>query len=150
MVEEVSLERIGKSLETIHFAFRGLVAEPDNILKEHGLSRIHHRLLFFINRYSGLSVNELVETMRLTKQAIHKPLKSLVAEGLVAVNRDASDKRVKRLTLTEQGNDLEHKLTGIQCDLMSEAFASVGPEGTEAWFKVMDTMARRLGLSQGP
>lgn len=148
MVEAVSLERerIGKSLETIHFAFRGLVAEPDSILKDHGLSRIHHRLLFFINRYSGLSVNELVETMRLTKQAIHKPLKSLVSRNLVTVTRDSADKRVKRLTLTEQGNELEHQLTGIQCDLMSEAFDSVGPEGTEAWFTVMETMARRLGL----
>lgn len=146
MVDEVSPEHLGKSLEVLHFAFRGLVAEPDCILKTYGLSRIHHRLLFFINRYAGLSVNELVETMRLTKQAIHKPLKLLVNEGYVSVTRDGADKRVKRLALTDKGNELEHKLTGIQHELMLEAFHSVGPEGTDAWFKVMDTMARRLGL----
>lgn len=146
MVADVPLDRISKSLEVIHFAFRGLVAEPDSILKDYGLSRIHNRLLFFINRYSGLSVNELVETMRLTKQAIHKPLKLLVTDGYVRVTRDPSDKRVKRLSLTEKGDELERKLTGIQCELMAEAFNSVGPEGTEAWFKIMDTMARRLGM----
>jgi len=146
MVDDVSPERLGKSLEVLHFAFRGLIAEPDSILKTHGLSRIHHRLLFFINRYSGLSVNELVETMRLTKQAIHKPLKLLVTEGYVGVARDTADKRVKRLTLTEKGNELEHKLSDIQYQLMNSAFLSVGPEGTDAWFAVMDTMARRLGL----
>ncbi|HAR59830.1 MAG TPA: MarR family transcriptional regulator [Alcanivorax sp.] len=146
MVEDASLDRLNKCLETLHFAFRGLVAEPDSILKSQGLSRIHHRLLFFIGRNPGLSVNELVESMRLTKQAIHKPLKSLVEKDLVEVTRDASDKRVKRLALTSQGVALESRLTGIQRELLTHAFDEVGEEGAEAWFRVMETMARRLGV----
>lgn len=146
MVEDASLDRLNKCLETLHFAFRGLVAEPDSILKSQGLSRIHHRLLFFIGRNPGLSVNELVDSMRLTKQAIHKPLKSLVEKDLVEVTRDASDKRVKRLALTSQGVALESRLTGIQRELLTHAFDEVGEEGAEAWFRVMETMARRLGV----
>lgn len=146
MVEDASLDRLNQCLETLHFAFRGLVAEPDSILKSQGLSRIHHRLLFFIGRNPGLSVNELVESMRLTKQAIHKPLKSLVEKDLVEVTRDASDKRVKRLALTSQGVALESRLTGIQRELLTHAFDEVGEEGAEAWFRVMETMARRLGV----
>ena len=146
MVEDASLDRLNKYLETLHFAFRGLVAEPDSILKSQGLSRIHHRLLFFIGRNPGLSANELVESMRLTKQAIHKPLKSLVEKDLVEVTRDASDKRVKRLALTSQGVALESRLTGIQRELLTHAFDEVGEEGAEAWFRVMETMARRLGV----
>jgi len=146
MVEDASLDRLNKCLETLHFAFRGLVAEPDSILKSQGLSRIHHRLLFFIGRNPGLSVNELVESMRLTKQAIHKPLKSLVEKDMVEVTRDASDKRVKRLALTDQGAALESRLTGIQRELLTHAFDEVGEEGADAWFRVMETMARRLGV----
>jgi DNA-binding MarR family transcriptional regulator len=145
MVEDIAPERLNKSLETLHFAFRGLVAEPDAILKDHHLSRIHNRLLFFIGLYDNLSVNELVETMRLTKQAIHKPLKTLVERELVAVQRDPGDKRIKRLSLTDEGRKLEQGLTGIQRDLMAEAFQGVGAAGVEAWFKVMNTLARRLG-----
>jgi len=146
MVEDASLDRLNQCLETVHFAFRGLVAEPDSILKSQGLSRIHHRLLFFIGRNAGLSVNQLVETMRLTKQAIHKPLKSLVEKELVSVDRDPADKRVKRLTLTEQGAALEKRLSGIQRELLTHAFDEVGEEGADAWFRVMETMARRLGV----
>ncbi|HEX5678629.1 MAG TPA: helix-turn-helix domain-containing protein [Alcanivorax sp.] len=146
MVDDASLDRLNKCLETLHFAFRGLVAEPDSILKSQGLSRIHHRLLFFIGRSPGLSVNELVESMRLTKQAIHKPLKSLVEKDMVKVTRDASDKRVKRLALTQQGVALESRLTGIQRELLTHAFDEVGEEGADAWFRVMETMARRLGV----
>lgn len=146
MVEDASLDRLNKCLETLHFAFRGLVAEPDSILKSQGLSRIHHRLLFFIGRNPGLSVNELVERMRLTKQAIHKPLKSLVEKDLVEVTRDASDKRVKRLALTGQGTALESRLTGIQRELLTHAFGEVGDEGADAWFRVTETIARRLGV----
>ncbi|HAS29218.1 MAG TPA: MarR family transcriptional regulator, partial [Alcanivorax sp.] len=36
MVEDASLDRLNKYLETLHFAFRGLVAEPDSILKSQG------------------------------------------------------------------------------------------------------------------
>jgi DNA-binding MarR family transcriptional regulator len=146
MVEDASLDRLNKCLETLHFAFRGLVAEPDSILKSQGLSRIHHRLLFFIGRNPDLSVNELVESMRLTKQAIHKPLKSLVEKDLVEVTRDAADKRVKRLALTGQGAALESRLTGIQRELLTHAFGEVGEDGADAWFRVMETMARRLGV----
>lgn len=145
MVEDASLDRLNKCLETVHFAFRGLVAEPDSILKSQGLSRIHHRLLFFIGGNPGLSVNELVDSMRLTKQAIHKPLKSLVEKDMVGVTRDASDKRVKRLALTDRGAALESRLTGIQRELLIHAFDEVGEEGADAWFRVMETMARRLG-----
>ena len=146
MVEDASLDRLNKCLETLHFAFRGLVAEPDSILKSQGLSRIHHRLLFFIGRNPDLSVNELVESMRLTKQAIHKPLKSLVEKDLVEVTRDAADKRVKRLALTGQGAALDSRLTGIQRELLTHAFGEVGEDGADAWFRVMETMARRLGV----
>ena len=146
MVEDASLDRLNQCLETLHFAFRGLVAEPDSILKSQGLSRIHHRLLFFIGRNPGLSVNELVESMRLTKQAIHKPLKSLVEKDLVAVTRDAADKRVKRLALTGQGMALESQLTGIQRELLTHAFGEVGEGGADAWFRVTETIARRLGV----
>jgi len=146
MVEDASLDRLNQCLETLHFAFRGLVAEPDSILKSQGLSRIHHRLLFFIGRNPGFSVNKVVDSMRLTKQAIHKPLKSLVEKDLVEVSRDASDKRIKRLALTDQGTALESRLTGIQRELLTHAFDEVGEEGADAWFRVMETMARRLGV----
>ncbi|HCE41899.1 MAG: MarR family transcriptional regulator [Alcanivorax sp.] len=146
MTDDASRERLNQNLVTLHFAFRGLVAEPDSILKTQGLSRIHHRLLFFIGHNDHLSVNELVDTMRLTKQAIHKPLKTLVEKELVEVTRDATDKRVKRLALTDAGSDLEQRLTGIQHDLLNHAFEEVGPEGAEAWRRVMETMARRLGI----
>ncbi|QJX02388.1 winged helix-turn-helix transcriptional regulator [Alcanivorax sp. IO_7] len=85
--------------------------------------------MFFIGHNDHLSVNELVDTMRLTKQAIHKPLKTLVEKELVEVTRDATDKRVKRLALTEAGSELEQRLTGIQHDLLNHAFEEVGPEG---------------------
>lgn len=146
MSDDASRERLNDSLVTLHFAFRGLVAEPDSILKEKGLSRIHHRLLFFIGHNDNLNVNALVDTMRLTKQAIHKPLKTLVEKELVAVTRDTTDKRVKRLALTEAGAELEKRLTGIQQELLLHAFEEVGPAGAEAWRRVMNTMARRLGV----
>lgn len=146
MNNDASTECLNDSLVTLHFAFRGLVAEPDSILREQGLSRIHHRLLFFIGHNDNLSINALVDTMRLTKQAIHKPLKTLVEKGLVAVARDTIDKRVKRLALTEAGTDLEQRLTGIQQDLLRHAFEEVGPAGADAWRRVMKIMAHRLGI----
>ena len=40
----------------MHFALRAVIAEPDRILAARGLTRMHHRILFFRRASPGMSV----------------------------------------------------------------------------------------------
>lgn len=134
-------KELNEALEALHFAFRAVVAKPDAILAEHGLSRVHHRILYFIGRNPRLSVNELLATLGTTKQSLNSPLRQLTELGLVESNIDANDRRIKRLTLTPSGLCLEGQLSGDQRQRFARVFEVVGLEGETAWRKVMHLLS---------
>ena len=51
---------LDEAWELMHFALRAVVARPDQMLEKRGLSRVHHRILFFVARQPDLSVNQLL------------------------------------------------------------------------------------------
>jgi len=67
----------------MHFALRAVIAEPDRILATRGLTRMHHRILFFVAHSPGMSVGELQATLDVTKQALNAPLRQLQEQGLI-------------------------------------------------------------------
>lgn len=129
------------ALEALHFAFRAVTSEPDEVLAERGLSRVHHRILYFIAKTPELRVSELIATLGVTKQAMNAPLRSLTERGLVAQSVDPADRRGKRLRLTHAGHALERQLSGHQRELFARAFRRAGKHREEAWFRVMALLA---------
>ncbi len=58
-------------IELLSFAYRDFVADPDRILAEYGFGRAHHRVLHFVDRPSGLTIAELLDILRITKQSLN-------------------------------------------------------------------------------
>ncbi|MBR8831035.1 MAG: hypothetical protein N5P05_001978 [Chroococcopsis gigantea SAG 12.99] len=136
-------QELNKALEALHFAFRAVVARPDAMLSEYKLTRIHHRILYFVGRNPGLSVNELLAILSISKQSLNLPLRQLTQLELIESTNDTIDRRIKRLRLTQEGSCLENQLSGDQRERFARVFAIVGPEGEEAWRTVMRLLADR-------
>jgi DNA-binding MarR family transcriptional regulator len=134
-------QELNEALEALHFAFRAVVAKPDAMLADRGLSRVHHRILYFIGRKPGLSVNELLAILGISKQSLNSPLRQLTQLGLVESEVDTIDRRIKRLTLTPSGICLEHQLSGDQRQRFARVFEVVGQEGEAVWREVMHLLA---------
>lgn len=135
---------LNQALESMHFGFRAMIYKPDQRLAQLGLARIHHRLLYFIARQPGCSVNQLLHTMQVSKQYLHQPLKKMVALGYVVQNQDTADKRVRRLDLTSKGSKLEFELTEVQRHRFTEIFKQAGPEAERHWRRIMDLLGERI------
>lgn len=131
-------------LALLHFAFRAVVAEPDRLLAQLGLSRVHHRLLFFVARSPGLRVMDLATTLGISKQALHGPLQQLVRKKFVLSARGADNRRERLLSLTPAGKRLERRLSGHQRSLFRAAFRNVGARAARGWFAVMQDLQRHL------
>ncbi len=114
-------------------------------LRALGYSRVHHRVLYFVGRNPGCSVNELLSIMRVSKQYLNRPLRQLVEDGYIESKRDARDRRVKRLKLTGKGRRLEEALTGEQRSQLAEVFRKAGPRAEAGWRKVMALLAGENG-----
>ncbi len=139
--EEV--HRLNEALEALHFGFRAITAHPDERLKALGYSRVHHRILYFVGRNPGCSVNELLRIMRVSKQYLNRPLRQLVEDGYIQAGQDKRDRRVKRLRLTRKGRRLEERLTGEQRTQLAEVFDRAGPKAEAGWRKVMELLGAR-------
>ena len=135
---------LNQALELFHFAFRAFTAKPDQLLEARGLQRVHHRILYFVGRNPDIRVSGLLRILGVTKQALHAPLRQLIAMNLIQDSPDASDKRGKCLALTAEGTKLEAALSGAQRKLLASVFDQAGTEGESAWRAVMDQLAGQL------
>ena len=133
-------EQLRQGIELMFFAYRGFTADPDRILEERAYGRAHHRAIHFINRRPGLTVNELLDILRVTKQSLNRVLRQLVDDRLVQARVGRDDRRQRNLFLTEAGRQLEQELSAAQRRRMRGAFSSAGPEAVHGFRKVLEQM----------
>jgi len=118
-------------IELLFFAYRDFVGDPDEVLKEFGFGRAHHRVLHFVNRNPGMKVAELLDILKITKQSLGRVLKQLVDEGYVEQRAGANDRRQRLLFVTPKGEALAMQLTGLQTARISKALSELGNDAHE-------------------
>ena len=133
-------EQLRQGIEAMFFAYRAFTSDPDLILEEYGYGRAHHRALHFINRKPGLTVNDLLNILNVTKQSLNRVLRQLVEDGLVSSAVGKQDRRQRNLTLTAAGQDLEAKLSEAQRVRMRKAYSNAGPEAVQGFRLVLEEM----------
>lgn len=141
-------DTLNESLQLLHQVYRRIVEEPDEMLAEHGLSRVHHRILYQIARAPGLSVGTLVANLGVTKQALNRPLRKLLADGYVESRAARRNRRVKELRLTERGTWLENRVTGAQRTRLDAAFQAAGAGADASWNQIMRAIVGSDGASR--
>ena len=114
-------------IELLFFAYRDFTREADAVLDEYGLGRAHHRVLHFVDRHPGLTVADLLEILKITKQSLARVLKELVDQGWIAQKAGESDRRQRLLFPTEKGAGLAARLDSLQARRVGQALASAGP-----------------------
>lgn len=140
MVDQFSDARLQHAMELFYFGYRAFTAIPDQILQDKGLGRVHHRILYFVGRNPQLNINELLQILCVSKQALNAPLRKLTELGLIEVETASHDRRVKQLRLSKAGARLEAQLTQSQMQHMARAFSAGGEKAVEGWEKVMQAM----------
>ena len=130
-------EELRQGMELLFFAYRDFTGEPDQILARYGFGRAHHRVIYFVGRFPGITVSELLDILRITKQSLSRVLGQLVEEGFVVQRPGPKDRRQRLLELTEKGRSLERQLTETQRARLARAFRAAGAESVEGFRTVL-------------
>lgn len=138
-VEPTSLEDGGsagdidfKIIELLFFAYRDFTSDPDQILADYGFGRAHHRILHFVNRRPGMTVAELLEVLKITKQSLARVLKQLIDAGHIVQRQGSRDRRQRRLYPTEDGRALALALAAPQSRRIARALEDAAPAERDA------------------
>ena len=119
-------------IELFFFAYRDFVSDPDRILDEYGFGRAHHRVLHFVSRQPGLTIAELLDILRITKQSLNRVLKELIEKDFIESRMGTADRRQRLLHATPQGHDLALKLAKLQTRRIMRALAGAEPAAKAA------------------
>jgi DNA-binding MarR family transcriptional regulator len=130
-------EELRQAIELLFYAYRDFTAEPDAMLGKIGLGRAHHRAVYFIGRYPGMTVTDLLSILRITKQSLSRVLGELMEQGYVEQRTGTTDRRQRLLHLSARGSELERQLSDAQRARIARAYRAVGAEAVEGFRSVM-------------
>jgi DNA-binding MarR family transcriptional regulator len=124
-------------IELLFFAYRDFVSDPDEILMEFGFGRAHHRVLHFVGRDPGMTVAQLLDILRITKQSLGRVLKELIDKGYVFQKEGENDRRQRLLYLTDKGEELRRRLMAPQMARIRRAISQVGKDSGHNYRKIL-------------
>lgn len=140
-------EDLRQGVELLFFAARDFTARPDEILAAYRFGRPHHRIVYFVGRYPGMSVSELLDVLHVTKQSLSRVLSQLIKQGFIVQKQGTVDRRQRLLHLTDKGRALEAQMSTAQMARLTAAYKEAGAVAVEGFRKVllglMDPNARR-------
>jgi DNA-binding MarR family transcriptional regulator len=113
-------------IELLFFAYRDFTSDPDQILADYGFGRAHHRVLHFVNRRPGLTVAELLDVLKITKQSLARVLKQLIDTGHIVQVQGPRDRRQRELYPTAKGRALALALARPQSRRIRSALEESG------------------------
>jgi DNA-binding MarR family transcriptional regulator len=117
-------------IELMFFAYRDFVSDPDAVLEQLGFGRAHHRVVHFVGRNPGMTVAQLLDILRITKQSLGRVLKDLIDKGYVFQKEGATDRRQRLLHLTGAGEELRQRLMAPQMSRIRRAAAESSGNGS--------------------
>jgi DNA-binding MarR family transcriptional regulator len=113
-------------IELLFFAYRDFTSDPDQILADYGFGRAHHRVLHFVNRRPGLTVAELLDVLKITKQSLARVLKQLIDTQHIVQVQGPRDRRQRELYPTAKGRALALALARPQSRRIAAALKDSG------------------------
>ena len=140
-------------IELFFFAYRDFTSDPDQILADYGFGRAHHRVLHFVNRMPGLTVAELLDVLKITKQSLARVLKQLIDTGHIVQVQGPRDRRQRELYPTAKGRALALALARPQSRRIHDALegASAGDRSAvERFLKAMVNPELRAQIDDLP
>ena len=74
-------------IELFFFAYRDFVGGADQLLERYRFGRAHHRVLHFVTRRPGMTIAELLDILKITKQSLARVLRDWVEPAVLALER---------------------------------------------------------------
>ena len=107
-------DQIKDFIEEIFYAYRETFSDPKKILKKHSFGTAHHKAIHLIEKYEGLSVSDLLDKLKITKQSLNRVLRDLIKNKTVELKKGEIDSRQRQIFLNEKGKKLFEEIFIVQ------------------------------------
>ena len=99
-------DQIKDFIEQIFYAYRETYSDSKKILKKYSFGTAHHKAILLIERHEGLTVSELLNKLKITKQSLNRVLRDLIKNKTILLKKGEVDSRQRKIYLNEKGEKL--------------------------------------------
>ena len=115
-------QELKQYIEKIFVGYRETVSDVKKILNKYSIGIAHSKVIHLISLYEGISISELLNKLKITKQSLNRVLKDLIKINAITFKKDEKDTRIKHVFLTEYGIKLFDEIFSIQKKRIYKAF----------------------------
>ena len=124
-------------IEKIFMGYRETVADAKKILEKYSLGTAHNKAIHLISLYEGITISELLQKLKVTKQSLNRVLNDLIKLKAIEYKKDEMDTRVKHVFLTNEGKKLFDEIFSIQKKRIYNAFVSSNSNEVISFDKIL-------------
>jgi len=99
-------EQIKEFIEKLFLTYRETFSDSKTILNKYSLGIAHNKVLHILSTYKGITIGELLNKLKITKQSLNRILRDLIKIGVITFKKDSKDTRVKHVYLNEKGEKI--------------------------------------------
>jgi DNA-binding MarR family transcriptional regulator len=101
------------------------------------------RCILIILLFPGITFNELLIKLSITKQSLNRVLKILLEKKMVIQETNKKDKRMKNLYLSDESKKIINNLIGPTIKEISNAFQKSGSEAVNGFNQIFLNLAEK-------
>ena len=89
-------------IEKLFISYRETFSDSKKILNKYSIGLAHQKVIHLISMYNGISISELMNRLKITKQSLNRVIKDLNKLEIIFFKRDTKDTRIKHVFLNEK------------------------------------------------
>ena len=93
-------------IEKLFTSYRESFADAKKTLDKYSIGIAHHKVLHLLSMYKGITISQLLQKLKVTKQSLNRVLKDLIKLETIFFEKDQHDTRVKHIFLNEKGEKI--------------------------------------------
>ena len=134
-------DQIKDFIEQLFYAYRYTYSDPRKILKKHSFGTAHHRAIHLIERHEGLTVKDLLNKLKITKQSLNRVLRDLIKNKTILLKKGEIDSRQRQIFLNEKGKKLFDEIFIEQKKRIYNALKNSDSDSVIKFKNVLNTLA---------
>ena len=101
-------------IEKLFISYKKSFADAKKILDKYSIGIAHHKVMHLLSLYEGITISELLNKLKVTKQSLNRVLQDLIKLEAVLFEKNQHDTRVKHVFLSTKGKKIFEEIFLIQ------------------------------------
>ena len=107
-------DHLKEFIEKLFIGYRESFSDAKKTLDKYSLGVAHHKVIHLISLHKGITISQLLNKLKVTKQSLNRVLKDLIVLQAIQFEKDAKDTRLKHVLLTKKGENIFNEIFSSQ------------------------------------